>query len=225
MDRIDRGPILRFLKSLPHDETLYYFPNPGNAGDAMIALAAFQLFAQAGLKYRVVPRSSGFDPSGRIVIYAGGGNLVEYYDTARKAILACYPRLERLIILPHTIQANEDLLAGFRGNVDVICREPVSYRHVKQHAPWANVYLMDDLAFHLDAGALLAGRPPARDSVPLSWKLRDSLFDALLPVRLALGGGVPIRRARQPECFSEGRRVHRAFSATRQRRPGDPVPP
>ena len=179
------SPIKDYLSKLPRNERLYYFANPGNAGDALIALATYQLFYQLGIDYQIVNGSQPFDPAGKIMVYSGGGNLVQYYDTARKAILEYYLRLKKLVILPHTIQANEDLLARFRDNVDVICREQVSYTHVKQHAPRANVYLMDDMAFSLDAAALLADNSFAKDPVPSSWKLRDDLLETFLPLRLA----------------------------------------
>jgi|SRR5271157_57100 len=184
---MEPSPIKDYLSSLPRNERLYYFANPGNAGDALIALATYQLFNQLGMDYCIVNESHPFDPTDRIMVYSGGGNLVEYYNTARKAILEYYPRLRKLIILPHTIQANEDLLAGFRENVDVLCREPVSYAHVQRYAPRANVYLMDDMAFLLDAAVLRADDSFAHDPVPFSWKLRDDLCAALLPLRLAVG--------------------------------------
>jgi exopolysaccharide biosynthesis predicted pyruvyltransferase EpsI len=184
---MNASPIKDFLASLPRNEPLVYFANPGNAGDAMIAHATFQLLRELGIHYSIADVSRPFDPAGRIMLYSGGGNLVPYYNTARKMILKYYPSLARLVILPHTIQANEDLLAGFGANVDVICREPVSYAHVRAHTPRARVHLMEDMAFLLDAKALLADSPFFSDLVPISWKLRDGLFEALLPLRAAFG--------------------------------------
>jgi len=181
------SPIRSYLSSLPRSEKIWYFPNPGNAGDALIALATYQVFHELGIDYSIVSTSQSFDPAGRIMVYGGGGNLVNYYHTARHLIQEYYPRLARLVILPHTIHGNEDLLTGFRDNVDVICREPTSFAHLKEYAPLANVYLMDDMAFNLDVAGLLAGGGFAQDLVPFSWKLRDGLFSALLPLRLVFG--------------------------------------
>jgi exopolysaccharide biosynthesis predicted pyruvyltransferase EpsI len=184
---MENTPIREYLSSLPRSLELVYFANPGNAGDSLIALATYQLFKELDIRYCIVNKSKTFDPTGRIMVYSGGGNLVQYYDTARKVIQETYPRLARLVILPHTIQANEDLLASFRDNVDVICREPASYVHVKKNASRANVYLMDDMAFHLDAAGLMEDDSFVQDQVPYSWKLRDDLYEAFLPLRLALG--------------------------------------
>jgi exopolysaccharide biosynthesis predicted pyruvyltransferase EpsI len=144
------SPIKDYLSSLPRNERLYYFANPGNAGDAMIALATYQLFHELGFDYCVVNISQPFDPLGKTVVYGGGGNLVEYYGSARKIIQKYHSHVKKLVILPHTINANEDLLGELGANVDVICREEVSYAHVRKFAPGANVLLMDDIAFSLD---------------------------------------------------------------------------
>jgi len=39
----------QYLSSLPNNETYHYLPNPGNAGDALIALATFQLLEDGPL--------------------------------------------------------------------------------------------------------------------------------------------------------------------------------
>jgi len=176
-------PIRQYLNSLPPNERVYYFGNPGNAGDALIASATYQLFHAAGIDYCNVDISEPFDPAGKIMVYGGGGNLVEYYDMARKIILQYYPFVKKLVILPHTIHGNEDLLAGFRTNVDVICRERISYEHVKKHAPRANVLLMDDLAFNLDVANIPSTPLLGKDGRVRSLMRRDLLLRILLPAR------------------------------------------
>ena len=57
---------------------LCYVPNPGNAGDALIASGAWQLFDTIGLRPRVV--SAARVSKGASVIYAGGANLTPYYQ-------------------------------------------------------------------------------------------------------------------------------------------------
>ena len=181
------SPIRNYLNSLPRNEPLYFFANPGNAGDALIALATYRLFRELGIDYRSVNVSQPFDPSGKIMLYGGGGNLVEHYHTARNVIGKYYPYLRKLVILPHTIDANEDLLAEFRANADIICREPISYAHVRRCAPRANVLLMDDMAFNLDTENILQTKTRVmtyfKDPRIRAWILRDFLIDILLPVR------------------------------------------
>ncbi len=77
--------VLELFATFPKNETIYYRPNPGNAGDALIAAGAFILFDQAGLNVEIID-SNDFDSEGKIVIYAGGGNLVGIYSAARDFI-------------------------------------------------------------------------------------------------------------------------------------------
>jgi exopolysaccharide biosynthesis predicted pyruvyltransferase EpsI len=177
------APIKDYLSALPRNERLYYFANPGNAGDAQIALAAYQLFRELGIEYCIVDVSQPFDPAGKTMVYSGGGNRVEYYNTARTVIEKYYPSVKKLVILPHTIRGNEDLLSGFRSNVDIICRERVSYEHVRKHARQANVLLMDDLAFNLDAGSILGAPLLRADGRFRALILRDFLLGFLVPAR------------------------------------------
>jgi hypothetical protein len=51
---MEASPIREYLNSLPRNERLYYFANPGNAGDALIAHATYQLFIQLGIDYCIV---------------------------------------------------------------------------------------------------------------------------------------------------------------------------
>lgn len=64
-----------------------------------------------------------------------------------------------MVILPHTINTHEDLLQELGNNVEIICREQISYNHVKRLATKANIMLMDDLAFSLDVKDTFAQKP------------------------------------------------------------------
>lgn len=145
--------VKELLDSLPKNETVYYRANPGNAGDALIASGAFLLFEQAGLEVELI-NIKNFDATNKIVLYAGGGNLVGIYPEARDFFYKFHKAAKQLILLPHTVTENEDLLAELGGNVTLFARELVSYEHLKKHAKKANVYLDHDLALNLDAKQL-----------------------------------------------------------------------
>lgn len=140
--------IHEYLKNLALDAPVVYCPNPGNGGDALIAQATFQAFQACGIPYQTIDPQR-FIPHGEIVFYAGGGNLCRYYGDAHAFIQRVHQAAGKLIILPHTIEGNEDLLAALGSNVDIICREAVSYQHVQRHCNRANVLLADDMAFSL----------------------------------------------------------------------------
>ena len=137
-----------YLNTFSKDEPIYYIPNPGYAGDMLIACATFQVFNDLKIEYRVV-NGETFDSKGKVVFYGGGGNLVSYYNYARKIIERIHQRAKRLVILPHTISGNEGFLQNLGSNTDIICREQVSFDHVKKFACKTQVMLSCDMAFNL----------------------------------------------------------------------------
>jgi len=131
-----------------------YVPNPGNGGDALIAAATFQLFDDLGLQYNCVNRNlSSYD--GQTLVYGGGGNLGLMKNFSARLLTRVHRGVKRLVILPHTIKEVTPLLADFGSNVDIICREKISYEYVKNSTVSANVYLANDVALSLNVKQLL----------------------------------------------------------------------
>ena len=147
------------LQNLPKDKPVYYRANPGNAGDALIASGAYKKFRQAGLKIQLILDPNNFDAKGKTVIYAGGGNLVGIYPEARDFFYQHHKTAENIILLPHTIAKNEDLLAALGANTILFAREQVSYDHIRKHAINANTFIDHDLALCLDPREILAHTP------------------------------------------------------------------
>ena len=148
--------ILDYLQNQLPRETIYFHPNPGNAGDSLIAYASFQLFRRLSVDIEIISSYERFDPRGRIVICAGGGNITRYYDSEKKAILYYQERAKKVIILPQQHSRNEELLNRLKNNVAVFCREEVSYNHVQKYARKADVMAADDMAFSLDVDDVMA---------------------------------------------------------------------
>lgn len=146
--------VSQFLATLPKDETIYYRANPGNAGDALIACGAFKLFNDAKLKIQIIDLDN-FDATGKIVFYAGGGNLVGIYPEARDFFIKYHETAKLLVLLPHTVAENEDLLSMLGDNVILFARENVTYEHLKRNTSKAKVFLDHDLALHIDANEII----------------------------------------------------------------------
>lgn len=131
-----------------------YIPNPGNAGDALIAAATYQVFDRLNIQYKLVRRDRS-DYRGEFLIYGGGGNFGLMKNFSSRLLQRVHRTVARLVILPHTIKDVSPLLAEFSGNVHVICRERQSYEYVKSKVTQANVFLADDMALSLDVQKLL----------------------------------------------------------------------
>ena len=130
-------------------ERVVYIPNPGNAGDSVIATATYQCFDNLGINYEL-PNPHYLDGEGKTIIYGGGGNLVGPGTFSYRTISRVHAKAKRLVILPHTIKNIDSLLSDFGSNIDIICRELVSYKYVKKNVRRAKVFLMDDMAFNLE---------------------------------------------------------------------------
>lgn len=174
---------------MPDNQIYHYLPNPGNAGDSLIAHATFQLFEELNINYQVVDILN-FNPNGKVLVYGGGGNFVTKWTFARKIIKAYHPFLKKLIILPHTINGNEDVLENLGSNVDIICREKVSFDHVKKNAVKSNIFLMDDMAFHLKVKDIMSVKPITfKNAVYLRWKYslkKNGLKDTIPPIKMLI---------------------------------------
>jgi len=90
-------------------ETLYYKPNPGNGGDALTAAGEFKLFDDHNLDIKFITDEEYSYLDGKIVMYAGGGNLVKEYNNCATFISKVHDRVKELIVLPHTVNGHEEL--------------------------------------------------------------------------------------------------------------------
>lgn len=159
-----------FLENLPKEEVLYY-PTPGNGGDCVIQVGTYQALHRAGVKFK--PINLEADVSGRTVILGGGANLTPLYKELRHALLdrKILEKCGRLIILPHTIRGNEDLLQMMDNRVTIFCRDPESYIHTERFAQTTNVHLDHDMALHLDVAQFYDEARPYTDAPGLFERL------------------------------------------------------
>jgi len=194
-----------FLKGLA-GQRVQYCPNPGNAGDALIAVSTYDLFRKHGIQYSLV----GFAPigprdlAGEVVIYGGGGSLNNYFQAAARFVERHLHTAKRLIILPQTIAGHEELLGSLGSNVDVLCRERISYEHARSNARRARVHLCDDLVFDLDLQSAMRHRPTLREWLPRRrrWMANEAQFAALRLKKVLLDHGSVSRTVLH--CFRGG---------------------
>ena len=214
------------------DEKVLYCPNPGNAGDSAIATATYQLFDKFGVRYHCVEWNDDFDATEKIVVYGGGGNLVEKYPQARAFLERHHESAKHLVLLPHTIQGNTELLNGFGDNTILFCRERRSFETAREHTDGPKIYLEDDLAFGLEPQALI-GEEPFNGSEAIKRTCRNLVRSGLkrfasqrasiepaLPLRTALGSSGRLVRS----LIRRGRSVLYAFRTDKEGVMG-PFPP
>jgi len=137
-------------------ERVLFVPNEGNVGDCLIFAATLDSFSKASIDFEVVNGSADF--RNRTVLLGGGGNLVGIYRGMRKTIEACRDRAERIVLLPHTIRGNADLIQSLDDRATVWSRDSRSFEHVSTLNPSLDCRLGHDMAFHCDVDQLMNDR-------------------------------------------------------------------
>lgn len=130
------------------DDDVVIIPNPGNAGDSFITCATYQMLDDLGIRYRVGSPLATYP--GAVVVYAGGGNLIGAYTNAIDFIQRNHRLVKALIVLPHTIDAFDDVLATLGANCTIFCREQRSFDHVSSCVTQARVFMAHDMALGAD---------------------------------------------------------------------------
>lgn len=124
-----------------------YRPNPGNAGDSLIAAGTIQFFEEEGLDWEF------FSPDkfkqNKNLVFGGGGAFVPLYPNVREFIETHIQQLESFTLLPHTIDGNEDLLGKLDDRFTLFAREKVSAAHLEAHLTQARFMISHDMALSL----------------------------------------------------------------------------
>ncbi len=142
-----------FLKEFSGQNVLL-IPNQGNAGDCLILIATLMAMRDAGVEAEIADDKSDF--TNKTVFLGGGGNLVGLYRGMRQSMEAvCSSQAKRIILLPHTVRANEDLIARLDDRVTFWCREQKSFDHVRRTNPNLDCRIGHDMAFHCDVEEFL----------------------------------------------------------------------
>jgi lipopolysaccharide biosynthesis glycosyltransferase/exopolysaccharide biosynthesis predicted pyruvyltransferase EpsI len=140
-----------FLRRLFGCDTVIFIPNPGNAGDSLIALGCFETLMAAGISFKVGSWNETYDNAK--LVYAGAGNLVGQYPHCRTFLRRNMHRNNSILLLPATVCSEDEVVAAMGPNVTVMCREPQSYAYVYRTRKICKhqVWLAEDMAFYAKA--------------------------------------------------------------------------
>ena len=139
--------------------TLHFYPKAGNAGDGYIAFCTYLLFNQYGVNF--VPHNQLDETRDSLIVIGGGGNLIEgKYRDVNELIKRLSPKNTEVVLLPHTISGNKEIIDLTWDNLKIFCREERSYAHALENGgnPEA-IFLSHDLT-------LLIGELPFAKLVP-----------------------------------------------------------
>jgi exopolysaccharide biosynthesis predicted pyruvyltransferase EpsI len=137
------------------NNAIRWVTNTGNAGDALIASATWQIFDELS----IVPRVSRTRQvsKGDVAIFSGGGNLVSQYRSCMRFLERCLAvNVKNALVLPHTVRGHEALLNRLDERFIIVCRDGPSIDWIRRHAPNARTCFAPDLALRLDIPRLFA---------------------------------------------------------------------
>ena len=166
---------LRRVVTEADSERIVYVQFPGNAGDALITDGTYQFLDSLNVGYTTdytdAPGIADRDYRDATVLLGGGGNLVPIYRHARTFLDSHLGSVHRLIVLPHTIRGQGDLLRRMGTNCTVFCREQASFEHCLSVGTSARIERGHDMAFFWSAEANAVARRTLPPSVPESYEL------------------------------------------------------
>ena len=122
-------------------------PFDGNSGDAVILFGTLCMLKKLNIKYKFGNINENYFNEN--IIINGGGNLVGIYSDVKK-IINKYQHNNKIILLPHTIKDEDELLNNLNKNTIIFCRELKSYNYTKSKAKYPNnIFIDHDMAFKI----------------------------------------------------------------------------
>lgn len=147
--------ILDFFERLSDykDGTIYYYPNNGNAGDALINMGFYSLVKKYNIKFNIIGvHNIDSVKDNDIILVAGGGCLVPEWESTPNFVrkINNLNLNIKLVVLPHSIREVDDIISKLPKGTIVFCREKYSYNYVLEKSNADEIYLSDDMAFYAD---------------------------------------------------------------------------
>eukprot|EP00121_Abeoforma_whisleri_P009442 Awhi_evm1s8682 len=139
-----------YLKNYEHQH-IVFIPNEGNGGDALIACSEYHIFQKFNITYTLGLYYLTYE--NQLLIYGGGGNLDGHHHHAKIFLEKNMPKKlgNKIILLPHTIRQEDQLMEHLENNVLIFCREKISFQYVRSLSRFPdNVFLSRDMAFYFD---------------------------------------------------------------------------
>lgn len=147
--------LTEFLKELSRSgDRVFYHPNGGNAGDALINVGFYHLADKVQLRYVEVDDQKMDYAENDVVLIAGGGCIVPEWPSVSNYIRRLVKTSARIVVLPQSVSRSDEVLALLRQGDMLILREETSYRYCQKLALECQISLSNDTAFYVDKSIL-----------------------------------------------------------------------
>lgn len=143
--------LLEYLKQYKNEKCVLA-PIGGWAGDAFITLSTLEVFKNLELNYKIYMGDNDVFYKNAVLFVCGSGNLVNYYNSVSLSLLRWDGMniFRKIVILPSTINSHYDVLNSMCSEVEILCRERVSYHLLKNNVENKKILLTDDISFYFD---------------------------------------------------------------------------
>lgn len=180
--------LLGFFENLSKykDGVIYYYPNNGNAGDALLNMGFYELASKYNINYIEIKRDFVNEiKNNDILLIAGGGAMVPEWG-ATTELVKNLNKNTQLVILPQSIRGVDEVIKNLPEKTIVFCREKYSYEYCLKKSNAEKVYLENDIAFHCDVGKIqsldkIKPNYSAKDYVRMFFLLTHSLKKRFTP--------------------------------------------
>lgn len=137
-----------FLLNLIHPGNhIYFYPNPGNLGDILIAEATRQFFYHKGIEFREYNPDNPPSENAPYTLIVGGGGLSYHWqgaDIMSKHLTS--PQVQQGIILAHSFYGVDSFIQSMDSRHILICRDEASFEYCNRLNTQAKIILGHDMA-------------------------------------------------------------------------------
>ena len=160
--RLENDSFLNFLQELSlSNKTIFYRPNTGNAGDALINVGFYEVASSLKLNFRELDNNQPLpiELKNAIVIMPGGGYLVKEWMSNFNLLKKARARNYSIVFAPQSITLEKHLLEQILKDGDLLfCRERQSYQHLESMQLNIELNIANDLAFYVDCHSVMTKR-------------------------------------------------------------------
>lgn len=133
-------------------ERVYFRPNSGNAGDALINVGFYSIAQKICLEYEEISDDFPYEELSErdLVVLSGGGNIVSYWSAGSALVQRLTQYKFPLLLMPQSIEGREDILGLLRERDVLFLREKYSFEYACALGLKCRLALDSDLAFFVD---------------------------------------------------------------------------
>lgn len=137
---------------------IYYYPNNGNAGDALLNMGFYALAKKYNVHFVEINKNEiNKVRDVDVLLIAGGGALVPEWGSTTELVANLNKNI-KLIIFPQSIRDIDNVISNLPKDTVIFCREKYSYEYCLEKSNAKSIFLENDIAFYCDLHEILESK-------------------------------------------------------------------